>query len=110
VNDLLGQRNAMRVVQTLEALRKVAHPSSGGMAAAAVSVGGGGDHIGDSKPPRSTMERKAESFIPATAAMTETSTPDSFIVKDTSGVMDFPVPCFSLVSFFVVDCFIALLF
>ena len=96
MNDLVGQGNAVRVVQTLEALRKVADPSFGGiLAAAAVGGGGGGDDIGDSMPPRSTMEKKAESFIPATAVMTETSTLDSLIVKDTSGVMGFPVPCFS---------------
>ena len=96
MNDLLGQGNAMRVVQTLESLRKVADLSVGGISAAAVRGGGGdGDNSGDSKPPRSTMEKKAESFIPATAAMTETSTLDPFIVKDTSGVMGFPVPCFS---------------
>ena len=88
MNDLVGQGNAMRVVQTLEALRKVADPSSGGMAAAAVSGGGGGgDRIGDSEPPKSTMETKAELFIPAAAAMTETSTLDPFIVKEISGVM-----------------------
>ena len=101
MNDLVGQGNAMRVVQTLEALRKVADPSSGGgiSAAAAVGGGGGGDNNGDSEPPRSTMERKAESFIPATAAMTETSTLDPFIVKEISGVMDFPVSLF--LSFFL---------
>ena len=88
MNDLVGQGNAMRVVQTLEALRKVADPSFGGIsAAAAVGGGGGGDNNGDSEPPRSTMERKAESFIPATAAMTETSTLDPFSVKEISGVM-----------------------
>ena len=88
MNDLVGQGNAVRVVQTLEALRKVADPSFGGIsAAAAVGGGGDGDHSVDSEPPRSTMERKAESFIPATAAMTETSTLDPFIVKEISGVM-----------------------
>jgi len=100
VNDLVGQGNAMRVVQTLEALRKVADSSFGGIsAAAAVGGGGDGDHSGDSKPPRSTTEKKAESFIPATAAMTETSTLDPFIVKEISGVMDFPVSLF--LSFFL---------
>jgi len=79
VNDLVGQGNAMRVVQTLEALRKVADPLFG---AAAVVVGGG-----DLKPPWSTLEKKAESFIPATAVMTEASTLDPFIVKGISGVL-----------------------
>ena len=100
MNDLVGQGNAMRVVQTLEALRKVAGPSFG--AAVAVVGGGGGDEIGDSKPPRSTMEKKAESFIPATAATTETSTLDPFIAKDTSGVMGLPISCFFL-SFYVLS-------
>jgi len=80
----------MRVVQTLEALRKVANPSSGAAAGAAVPASGGGDggdHFGDSKPAKSTMEMKAESFIPATAVMTEASTLDPFIVKGISGVM-----------------------
>ena len=99
MNDLVGQGNAMRVVQTLEALRKVADPSSGA-AAAGSGGGGGGDHIGDSKPPKSTRERKAESLIPATAAMTETSTLDPFIVKEISGVMGSLISCFFL-SFLV---------
>jgi len=102
VNDLLGQGNAMRVVQTLEALRKVADPSSGGISAAVGGGGGGGDHIGDLKSPRSTIEKKAESLIPATTAMTETSTLDPFIVKDTSGVMGLPISCFFL-SFYVLS-------
>ena len=96
MNDLLGQRNAMRVVLTLEALRKVAGPSFG--AAVAVVGGGGGDEIGDSKPPRSTMEKKAESFIPATAATTETSTLN---LKEISEVMGCLISCFFL-SFFCV--------
>ena len=103
MKDLVGQGNAMRVVQTLEALRKVADPSSGGIPSAAVSGGGGGgDHIGDLKSPRSTIEKKAESLIPATTAMTETSTLDPFIVKDTSGVMGLPISCFFL-SFYVLS-------
>ena len=96
MKDLIGQGNAMRVVQTLEALRKVADPSSGGIPSAVSGGGGGGDHIGDSKPPRSTMEKKAESFIPATAAMTETSTLDPLIVKVISGVMGTLISCFFL--------------
>jgi len=88
----------MGVVQTLEALRKVAGPSFG---AVAVVGGGGGDEIGDSKPPRSTMEKKAESFIPATAATTETSTLNLFIVKEISEVMGCLISCFFL-SFFCV--------
>ena len=88
MNDLLGQGNAMRVVQTLEALRKVANPSSGVAAAAADTGNGGvGDDIGDSKPPRSTMEKKAESLIPAPSTMTKTTPPGPFIVKGISGVM-----------------------
>jgi len=79
VNDLVGQGNAMRVVQTLEALRKVADPLFG---ATAVVVGGG-----DSQPPRSTMETKAESFISAPPPITKTTIPSSFIVKETSEVM-----------------------
>ena len=102
MKDLVGQGNAMRVVQTLEALRKVADPSSGGIPSAVSGGGGGGDHIGDSKPPRSTMKKKAESFIPATAATTETSTLDPFIAKDTSGVMGLPISCFFL-SFYVLS-------
>jgi len=98
VNDLIGQGNAMRVVQTLEALRKVADPFSGA-AAAGSGGGGGGDHIGDSKPPKSTMEKKAESFIPPTAAATKTTTLDPFNVKDTFGVMN-------LVLSFLFDCLI----
>ena len=86
----------MGVVQTLEALRKVAGPSFG--AAVAVVGGGGGDEIGDSKPPRSTMEKKAESFIPATAATTETSTLN---LKEISEVMGCLISCFFL-SFFCV--------
>jgi len=39
VNDLHGQGNAMRVVLTLEALRKVANPSSFGAAAAGAATG-----------------------------------------------------------------------
>ena len=81
MNDLIGQGNAMRVVQTLEALRKVADPLFG---AAAVVVGGG-----DSEPPKSTMEKKAESFIPPTAAATKTTTLDPFNVKDTFGGNEF---------------------
>ena len=88
MNDLVGQGNAVRVVQTLEALRKVADPSSGA-AAAGSGGGGGGDHIGDSKPPKSTMEKKAESFIPPTAAATKTTTLDPFNVKDTFGGNEF---------------------
>ena len=75
----------MRVVQTLEALRKVANPSFGGIPSAvatAVVVGGG-----DSQPPRSTMETKAESFISAPPPITKTTIPGSFIVKETSEVM-----------------------
>ena len=67
----------MRVMQTLESLRKVADPSFG-----AVVVGGG-----DSQPPRSTMETKAESFISAPPPITKTTIPGSFIVKETSEVM-----------------------
>jgi len=94
VNDLVGQGNAVRVVQTLEALRKVADPSFSGIAAAAVGGGGGGvgDDIGDSKPPKSTMEKKAES----SATVTETSTLDPFIVKEISGVMGSLISCFFL--------------
>ena len=93
MNDLLGQGNPMRVVQTLEALRKVANPSSGVAAATAAAAaadtgnGGVGDDIGDSKPPRSTMEKKAESLIPAPSTMTKTTPPGPFIVKGISGVM-----------------------
>ena len=98
MNDLVRQGNAMRVVQTLEALRKVADPSSGGIPSAVSGGGGGGDHIGDSKPPRSTMKKKAESFIPATAATTETSTLN---LKEISEVMGCLISCFFL-SFFCV--------
>jgi len=50
------------------------------------------DDIGDSKPPKSTMEKKAES----SATVTETSTLDPFIVKEISGVMGSLISCFFL--------------
>jgi len=69
VNDLVGQGNPMRVVQTLEALRKVANPSSGAAAGAAT-----GDVTSASPPAITTSTAPASPTTTATTTTTTTTT------------------------------------
>ena len=75
MNDLVGQGNAMRVVQTLEALRKVADRSFGGIPAATT-----GD-VTPANPATTTTTAPATSTpTSTTAAATTTPTTTSVAV------------------------------